>query len=79
MIDFQIKIAGAAGEGVMAVGLLLAKALSRAGLYVFNYNEYPSLIKGGHNTSFVRVSEQPIGSIVQPRKPAIPYHSLQNL
>lgn len=65
MIDFQIKIAGAAGEGVMAVGLLLAKALSRAGFFVFNYSEYPSLIRGGHNTSVVRASESQIGSVKQ--------------
>lgn len=65
MLDFQIKIAGAAGEGVMAVGLLLAKALSRAHFFVFNYNEYPSLIRGGHNTSVVRISDHETGSVRQ--------------
>lgn len=63
MLDFQVKIAGAAGEGAMAVGLLVAKALSKAGLFVYNYNEYPSLIRGGHNTACVRASSQPVGSL----------------
>ena len=63
MVDFQIKIAGAAGDGAMAVGLLASKALSRAGFYIFNYSEYPSLIRGGHNTTTVRASSEPVGSI----------------
>src|SRR3989339_933563 len=63
MVDFQIKIAGAAGDGAMAVGLLASKAVARAGFYMFNYSEYPSLIRGGHNTTTVRASSEPVGSI----------------
>ncbi|MDO8498220.1 MAG: 2-oxoacid:acceptor oxidoreductase subunit alpha [bacterium] len=48
--SINIKIGGKAGEGIKTTGLILAKALSRLGFSLFAYDEYPSLIKGGHNT-----------------------------
>ena len=47
------KIAAAAGEGVMLASKLFAKTCKRHGMKVFNYYEYPSLIKGGHQTGQV--------------------------
>lgn len=47
------KIAGKAGDGVMLAAKLFAKLCQRQGLKVFNYYEYPSLIKGGHQTGQV--------------------------
>jgi 2-oxoglutarate ferredoxin oxidoreductase subunit alpha len=57
-------IGGPAGSGVATVGLLFAKMLQRAGLEAFGTNDYPSLIKGGHNIYAVSVSAKPIFSIV---------------
>ncbi len=54
---FQWKIGGEAGFGIQVSGLLLSKVMARAGLSVFDYPEYPSLIRGGHNTLQVRVGE----------------------
>jgi len=56
--SFNWKIAGKAGDGVMLAGKLLAKAAKRHGLQAFNYLEYPSLIKGGHQTAQVYVSAE---------------------
>lgn len=50
------KIAGRAGEGVMTTSETFARACHRHGLFVFNYYEYPSLIKGGHQTGQVYAS-----------------------
>ncbi|MFA4831134.1 MAG: 2-oxoacid:acceptor oxidoreductase subunit alpha [Patescibacteria group bacterium] len=50
MKSFNIKIGGAAGEGIKSSGLILARSLARLGYSVFGYSEYPSLIRGGHNT-----------------------------
>ena len=47
------KIAGKAGEGVMLASKIFAKLCQQHGLKVFNYYEYPSLIKGGHQTGQV--------------------------
>lgn len=51
--QYQWKIVGKAGEGEMVSTKLLAKVLKRLGLSVFAYYEYPSLIKGGHQTGQV--------------------------
>jgi 2-oxoglutarate ferredoxin oxidoreductase subunit alpha len=56
--EFQWKIGGEAGQGIQVSGFLLAKVCARAGLSVFDYAEYPSLIRGGHNTVQVRVSQR---------------------
>jgi 2-oxoglutarate/2-oxoacid ferredoxin oxidoreductase subunit alpha len=48
--SFNIKIGGAAGEGIKVSGLTLARSLTRLGYQIFGYSEYPSLIRGGHNT-----------------------------
>lgn len=55
-VTLNWKIAGKAGEGVMTTSDTFAKVCHRHGLYVFNYYEYPSLIKGGHQTGQVHAS-----------------------
>ncbi len=49
----QWKIVGKAGEGEMVSSKLMAKVFKQLGLSVFAYYEYPSLIKGGHQTGQV--------------------------
>ncbi len=58
--SFNWKIAGQAGEGVMVAGKLLAKAMKRHGWHAFNYLEYPSLIRGSHQTAQVYASLEKI-------------------
>lgn len=57
---FNWKIAGRAGEGIAATGFMMGKIAQRHGLSVFEYGEYPSLIRGGHTSSQVRASTSPI-------------------
>lgn len=57
-------IGGPAGAGVATVGLLFGKCMQRAGLNVFGTNDYPSLIKGGHNTYAISASDEPIHSLL---------------
>jgi len=47
---FTIKIAGPAGAGIKSSGLLLSNILVRHGFNIRDYVEYPSLVKGCHNT-----------------------------
>lgn len=56
--SFNWKIAGKAGDGVMVTAKLIAKIAKRQGLSAFNYLEYPSLIKGGHQTGQVLVKTE---------------------
>lgn len=53
------KIAGEAGFGIMSSGIMLARAYTRAGYHVFADNDYPSLIRGGHNVIGVRIGTKP--------------------
>ena len=57
-------IGGPAGAGVASVGMLFAKCLQRSGLEVFGTNDYPSLIKGGHNVYAVSASPSQIFSLL---------------
>jgi len=50
----SIIIGGEAGQGISRSGMLLGKALMRAGFHCFGEIDYPSLIRGGHN--FYRVT-----------------------
>jgi 2-oxoglutarate ferredoxin oxidoreductase subunit alpha len=59
------KIAGAAGEGIKAAGQTMAKAIFRSGYYVHGYVEYPSLIRGGHNTFQIAFGDQPVQAAYQ--------------
>jgi 2-oxoglutarate ferredoxin oxidoreductase subunit alpha len=62
MIDFTVKIGGEAGFGIMTTGLVLGKIAIRSGYYAYEYSEYPSLIRGGHNVVEVRISNEPVYS-----------------
>lgn len=60
----NILIAGEAGQGLVTIGMLLAKALSRTGYDIFVTQGYESRIRGGHNTLSVRTGLGPIRSAV---------------
>ncbi len=66
MADFTWKIGGPAGFGIMTTGLIFSKAFARGGYHVFDYAEFPSLIRGGHNTHQSRVSSEKIHSQNKP-------------
>jgi len=51
--SFNWKIAGEAGHGVMLAAKTMARIAKRHGMQSFNYLEYPSLIRGGHQTGQV--------------------------
>ena len=65
MVDLIWKMGGQAGEGAMVTGRTLGKTFTRGGLNVIGYPEYPSLIRGGHNTYQIRVSDAAINSPLQ--------------
>ena len=64
--EVRIRIGGPAGFGIKAAGQTLARVFARSGYHTFDLTEYPSLIKGGHNTYHLRVSEDDIYSHVMP-------------
>jgi 2-oxoglutarate ferredoxin oxidoreductase subunit alpha len=57
-VDVNITIGGEAGQGIQTVGLLLAKACHKAGLFLFAINDYESRIRGGHSFFQCRVRDR---------------------
>ena len=57
---YTIKIAGPAGLGIKSVGQIFSKILIDHGFTVADYSEYPSLIRGGHNTYQISFSKDKI-------------------
>src|SRR3990170_8265916 len=62
-MKFTWKIGGEAGFGILTSGLVFSKIANRLGYYIFDYIEYPSLIRGGHNALEVVVSDEEVGSL----------------
>ncbi len=58
MNNMQIIIGGAAGEGSKKAGLLIAKLLNSYGYKVFIHEDYQSVIKGGHNFSYISATKE---------------------
>ena len=56
MKEISILIGGKAGDGIRQAGHIIARLLSRIGYRIFFYDDYPSLIRGGHNFSIIRAS-----------------------
>jgi len=62
---FALKAGGPAGAGVFTVGAMIARSIQKMGLSVFYTADYPSLIKGGHNTCYVRVEPEEVHSQIR--------------
>jgi 2-oxoglutarate ferredoxin oxidoreductase subunit alpha len=58
----SLKIVGASGQGLISIGEILAKAFKQSGYCVFGYREYMSLIKGGHGSYQLDVSDTKVES-----------------
>jgi 2-oxoglutarate ferredoxin oxidoreductase subunit alpha len=60
MEELSILVGGKAGDGIRQAGQTLARLLNRIGYRIFFYDDYPSLIRGGHNFSIIRASKKKI-------------------
>lgn len=56
----SVLVGGEAGEGIKSAGKVVAKTLIKKGYNVFLYDEYPSLIRGGHNSVNITYSPFPV-------------------
>lgn len=61
---FTFMIGGAAGDGIMSTGNIFIKILAKHHYHCLLYTEYPSLIRGGHNTVMIRVGKKQLHSQV---------------
>ncbi|WP_292467620.1 2-oxoacid:acceptor oxidoreductase subunit alpha [Methanolobus sp.] len=64
-IDLNLKIGGAAGQGLQTTGMALAKTLKKSGFHVFATQYYLSRVRGGHNTFQIRISDSPVFAMTE--------------
>ena len=64
-LSFSWMIGGPQGSGINVSAEMFAKALSRAGYYVFGQIEYHSNIKGKHSAYRLRVANEPVASHIE--------------
>jgi len=58
--EINVRITGEAGHGVVAAGMMLARAYKDSGLHVFAIQDYMSRIRGGNNFFQVRAAARPV-------------------
>jgi len=58
----NILIGGKAGQGINKVSEIVSETLREIGYYTFNYRDYQSLIRGGHNFNVLSISDKWIAS-----------------
>jgi 2-oxoglutarate ferredoxin oxidoreductase subunit alpha len=61
-MKYNILIGGKAGQGINKISEIIGNVITKQGYYVFNYRDYPSLIRGGHNFNMLAISDNPIYS-----------------
>jgi len=63
--DFSVVLCGAAGQGIQTVESLLTKTLKRSGFNVFATREYMSRVRGGVNSTSIRVASRPVRAFIE--------------
>ena len=62
--DISIVICGEAGQGIQSMEYVLTHVLKRAGYHVFGTKEYMSRIRGGSNSTEIRISSKRVAAFV---------------
>jgi 2-oxoglutarate ferredoxin oxidoreductase subunit alpha len=71
--DVSIVLAGAAGQGIQTIEYILARVLRFAGYNVFSCSEFMSRIRGGSNSTQIRVTAKKTASFVNRIDILIPF------
>ena len=58
--NISLVLCGAAGQGIQTVEELLTKTLKKSGYYVFATREYMSRVRGGVNSTAIRISSKSV-------------------
>jgi len=64
MNDVSIVLCGEAGQGIQTVEQLFTKIVKKAGFNVFSTKEYMSRVRGGSNSTQIRISTEPVSAYI---------------
>jgi 2-oxoglutarate/2-oxoacid ferredoxin oxidoreductase subunit alpha len=62
--ELSVVISGSAGQGLQTLEQLLLAVMKSEGYYVFTYSEFMSRIRGGNNSTEIRISRKHAASFV---------------
>lgn len=65
MADISIVFCGEAGQGLQTIEYALTHILKQAGYYLFATQELMSRIRGGGNSTQIRIADYPIGAFLE--------------
>ena len=74
VVDLSIVIVGAAGQGVQTVEEFLIGILKMSGYHVFATKEYESRVRGGMNSTELRIATERVTAYVDRIDILIPFH-----
>jgi hypothetical protein len=60
--DFSMVLSGEAGQGLQTLEQLITKVFKLSGYHVFSYSEFMSRIRGGNNSTQIRISARRVVS-----------------
>lgn len=72
--DLSIVLAGEAGQGIQAIESILSSLLKRSGYHSFSTSEFMSRVRGGANSTEIRVSSKRVAGFVDRIDILIPLH-----
>jgi 2-oxoglutarate ferredoxin oxidoreductase subunit alpha len=64
MEDLSIVLCGEAGQGIQTVERIFTRIVKTAGFHVFSTKEYMSRVRGGSNSTQIRISTKPISAYI---------------
>lgn len=60
MQEISVLVGGVTGYGINEAGIMISRLFNRLGYRIYMYNDFPSLVKGGHNFVIIRASQEKI-------------------
>ncbi len=61
-MKLSVLMGGRAGQGINKISQIISEVLKKHGYFTFNYRDYQSLIRGGHNFNVLVISDKKISS-----------------
>jgi 2-oxoglutarate/2-oxoacid ferredoxin oxidoreductase subunit alpha len=72
--DISIVLCGAAGQGIQTVEKLLVRLFKKSGYHIFATKEYMSRVRGGSNSTELRVSSKQVRAFLDRIDILVPFH-----
>ena len=72
--DLVIVLAGEAGQGIQSIESILSSLLKRSGYHFFSTSEFMSRVRGGTNSTEIRIASKRITGFLDRIDILIPLH-----